>query len=161
MALDKIETTLEWPKLKCKKDIQMFLGFTNIYRLFFEGFERNMKSMTGLLGNCALYEWPPEFAKAFQDFKGLVTIAPILKHFKPICQIVVETNTSDFVNSVVLFYVIDVQLHPIAFYSRIMNKVEIKFDIHDKELHAIFGALTEWRWYLEGAHLQIQIHTDH
>jgi hypothetical protein len=32
MALDKIETILEWPKLECKQDVQMFLGFANFYR---------------------------------------------------------------------------------------------------------------------------------
>jgi len=29
MALDKIETILEWPKHECKQDIQIFLGFAN------------------------------------------------------------------------------------------------------------------------------------
>jgi hypothetical protein len=32
MALDNIETILEWPKLECKQDVQMFLGFANFYR---------------------------------------------------------------------------------------------------------------------------------
>jgi len=32
MALNKIKTLLEWPKLKCKQDVQMFLGFANFYQ---------------------------------------------------------------------------------------------------------------------------------
>jgi hypothetical protein len=36
MALDKIEPILEWPKLECKQDVQMFLAFANFYRRFFE-----------------------------------------------------------------------------------------------------------------------------
>jgi len=42
-----------------------------------------------------------------------------------------------------------------------MDKAEINYDIHDKELLAIVAALKEWRCYLEGAHHQIQIYTDH
>jgi hypothetical protein len=42
-----------------------------------------------------------------------------------------------------------------------MDKAEINYDIHDKELLAIVAALKEWRQYLEGAHHQIQIYTDH
>jgi len=43
----------------------------------------------------------------------------------------------------------------IAFYSRKMDKAEINYDIHDKELLAIVAPLKKWRRYLEGAHHQI------
>ena len=55
-----------------------------------------MKSITDLLGNGVPYEWSHECAKAFQDFKDQVPKAPILRHFEPIRQIVVETDASDF-----------------------------------------------------------------
>jgi hypothetical protein len=42
-----------------------------------------------------------------------------------------------------------------------MDEAEINHDIHDKKLLAIVAALKEWRRYLEGAHHQIQIYTDH
>jgi len=120
-----------------------------------------MKPITDLLRNGIPYEWSHDCAKAFQNFKDQVTRAPILKHFKPICQIVVETDASDFAIGAVLSQVIDERLHPIAFHSRKMDKAEINYDIHDKELVAIVAALKEWRRYLEGAHHQIQMYTDH
>jgi len=76
-------------------------------------------------------------------------------------QIVVETDASDCAIGAVLSQVIDGQLHPIAFYSTKMDKAEINYDIHNKELLAIVAALKEWRRYLEGAHYQIQIYTEH
>jgi len=156
MSLDKIESILEWPKLEIEQDVQMFWGFANFYRRFFEGFGRKMKLITDLLRNGAPYEWSLECAGAFQDFKNQVRKAPILKHFEPIRQIVVETEASDFAIGAVLSQVIDGRLQPIAFYSRTMDKAEINYDIHDKKLLAIVAVLKEWRRYLEGARHQIQ-----
>jgi len=51
MALGKIGTILGWPKLICKQDIQMILGFANFYRQFFEGFAERIKPITNLLRN--------------------------------------------------------------------------------------------------------------
>jgi len=152
MALNKIGTILEWPKLECKQDIQMSIGFANFYQRFFKGFARKMKPITDLLRNGVPYEWSHECAKAFQDFKDQVTRALILEHFEPTRQIVVETDASDFAISAVLSQVMNGQLHPIAFYSRKMDTAKINYDIHDKKLLAIVAALKEWRRYLEGAH---------
>jgi hypothetical protein len=73
----------------------------------------------------------------------------------------VETNASDFAIRAVLSQGIDGRLHPIALYSRKMDKAEINSDIHDKELLPIVAVLKKWRRYLEGAHHQIQIYTNH
>jgi len=117
MALDKNETILEWPKLECKQDVQMFLGFANFYRRFCKGFAREMNPITDLLRNGVPYECSHECAQAFQDFKDQVTKAPIVKHFQPMLHSVVETAPSDFAIGAVLSHVIDGRLHPIAFYS--------------------------------------------
>jgi len=77
MALHKIETILEWPKLECKHDVQMLLGFANFYRQLLERFERTMKPITDLLRNGVPYKWSCVCAKAVQDIKDKVTRAPI------------------------------------------------------------------------------------
>ena len=42
-----------------------------------------------------------------------------------------------------------------------MNKHEINYEIHDKELLAITSAFKEWRRYLAGARHKIIVYTDH
>ena len=42
-----------------------------------------------------------------------------------------------------------------------MNKHEINYEIHDKELLAITSAFKEWRRYLEGARHIIIVNMDH
>ena len=39
MEKEKVKGVLEWPTLKCVKDVQKFLGLANYYRWFIEGFE--------------------------------------------------------------------------------------------------------------------------
>jgi len=120
-----------------------------------------MKPITDLLTNGVPYEWSQECAKAFPIFNDQVTNSLILKHFKPMRQIAVESNASDFTIGTALSQAVDGRLHLIAFYSRNMGKAEINYDIHDQELLAIVATLKEQRCYLEGAHHQIQIYTDH
>jgi hypothetical protein len=42
-----------------------------------------------------------------------------------------------------------------------MDKGEINYEIHNKEMLAIVSAFTEWRRYLKGAAHQISVFTDH
>ena len=42
-----------------------------------------------------------------------------------------------------------------------MNKHEINYEIHDKELLAITAAFKEWCRYQEGARHKISVYTDH
>ena len=52
-------------------------------------------------------------------------------------------------------------IHPIAIHSRKMNKHEINYEIHDKELLALTSAFKEWRRNLEGARHKIVVYLDH
>jgi len=41
-------------------------------------------------------------------------------------------------------------VYPIAFHSRTFSDTELNYDVHDKELLAIFEAFKKWQHYLEG-----------
>ena len=49
----------------------------------------------------------------------------------------------------------------LAFLSKSLSPVERNYEIHDKEMLAIVGALEEWRHFVEGAEHQVEIWTDH
>jgi len=79
---------------------------------------------------------------------------PPLKHLKRLSpqlwslpigswiQITVETDTSDYALAAVLSIMTpNGELHPIAFYSQTFSAPELNYDIHDKELLAIFEAV--------------------
>src|SRR3979490_2348258 len=56
---------------------------------------------------------------------------------------------------------IDNDIHPVAFHSRTFTPPELNYDIHDKELLAIFEAFKSWCHYLERSSEAIDIVTDH
>ena len=48
-----------------------------------------------------------------------------------------------------------------AYISKLLNKAERNYEIHDKEMLAIIRCLEAWRHFLEGAKGQFEIWTDH
>jgi hypothetical protein len=93
--------------------------------------------------------------------KRRFTSAPILRHFDPTLPTVMETDASDFTNGAVLSQQVEGRLHPVAFHSRKMDKAEISYEIHDKEMLAVVSGFKEWRRYLEGTRFHIVVYTDH
>jgi hypothetical protein len=62
-------------------------------------------------------------------------------HWIPDHPIIVETDTSDYA----LVAILSIQLgngeiHPVTFHSRSFNPMELNYNVHDKELFAIFEA---------------------
>ena len=75
---------------------------------------------------------------------------------------VVETDASDYALAAILsVYNMEGALHPIAFHSHTFTGPELNYDVHDKELSAIFEVFKWWRHYLEGAAEPIDVVTDH
>jgi len=73
-----------------------------------------------------------------------------------------ETDASDYALAAILFIMTkDSEIHPIAFHSRTFSAPELNYDVHDKELLAIFEAFKIWRHYLEGSASPIDVVMDH
>jgi hypothetical protein len=91
-------------------------------------------------------------ATAFDKLKEEFTHAPLLTHWVPDSQIVVETDTSDYALAAILsIHSSDGEIHPITFHSRSFNPAELNYDTHNKELLTIFEAFKHWHQYLEGS----------
>ena len=76
--------------------------------------------------------------------------------------IVIETDTSDYALTAILSIVTkDGELHPVAFHSWSFSPMELNYDVHDKELFAIYKAFRIWHHYLEGSVAPIDVITNH
>ena len=84
-----------------------------------------------------------------------------MRHFDPELQCVIACDASDIAIGAILSQEVEGGLHPVAIYSRKMNKHEINYERQDKELLAITSAFKEWRRYLAGARHKINVYTDH
>jgi len=162
MSDDKIKIIQDWPEPKKVKDIQFFLGFANFYHRFIFNYSDIVIPLTHLTRKDIPWKFDPFCQDAFNSFKKAFTSAPILTHWIPNTQLIVETNASDYALAAILSIVNeDNEVHPVAFHSCTFTAAELNYNTHDKELLAIFEAFKIWQHYLEGPAYPIDVVTDH
>src|SRR6201999_167524 len=83
-------------------DVQSFLRFANFYRQFISHYSAIVKPLTNLTRKEIEFTWSPHCQEAFAGLKKAITSAPILAHFHPDCQIIVETDTSNYAVTAIL-----------------------------------------------------------
>jgi len=73
-----------------------------------------------------------------------------------------KTDASDYALAAILSIMTkDNEIHSIAFHSRTFSAPELNYNVHDKELLAIFEAFKIWQHYLERSASPIDVVTDH
>ena len=84
-------------------------------------------------------------------------------HWIPDAPLIVKTDASDYTLAAILSTAspTDNQVHLIAFHSWTFNSVELNYDVHNKELLAIFEAFKVWHHYLKGSPTLVDIVADH
>lgn len=161
MDPSKVEVIQKWPPPRRTKDIQSFLGFANFYRRFIHDYSKITVPLTRLTRKGTDWDWTDDCQRAFDALKAAFTTAPVLTHWIPDAPLVIETDASDYALAAILSIYVNGDLHPIAFHSRTFTSPELNYDVHDKELLAIFEAFKRWRHYLEGSATPIDVITDH
>ncbi len=73
-----------------------------------------------------------------------------------------KTHTLDYTLAAIIFIVNEEnKVYLVTFHSHTFTIAELNYDIHDKELLAIFEAFKIWWHYIEGPVYPINIVTDH
>jgi len=130
--------------------------------MFYPKLRRVARPLTGLTKKDREWSWNAEADVAFSELKRRFTTAPILAHFDPAKEVIIETDALDFAIGAILSQRDEEKrLHPVAFHSRKFQPAEIHYEIHDKELLVVVDALKHWRRYCEGATHQVQVYSDH
>ena len=118
MSDDKIKIIQDWPESKKVKDIQSFLGFANFYRRFIFNYSDIVIPLTRLTRKDIPWKFDSSCQDAFNSLKKAFTSAPILTHWIPNAQLIVETDALDYALTAILSIVNkDNEVHPVAFYS--------------------------------------------
>ena len=157
----KVQTIQDWPTPRRVRDVQAFIGFANFYRRFIEGYSEQILPLTQLTKKNEPWLWSTQCQTAFESLKTAFTSAPILVHCDPDNPMIVETDTSDHALAAILSTRVNSNVHPIAFHSQTFSATELNYDVHDKELLAIFEAFRKWRHYLEGTPTLVDVFMDH
>jgi len=102
MSDAKVKTIREWPEPKKVKDIQSFLGFANFYRRFIFNYSDIVIPLTRLTRKNTPWNFDDDCKIAFNTLKQAFISAPILMHWVPDAQLVVETDASDYALAAIL-----------------------------------------------------------
>ena len=162
MSKRKVESMKNWKPPRLVKEVQIFIGFANIYRRFIKDFSKICTPITETLkGDKTKFFCGDKQNRAFEELKTRFITAPIPEHFYPDRETVVETEASEFALGCVLSQFKERRLHPVAFHSMKLNDAERNYEIHDKELLAILQVFKEWKHYLVGSDKPITVYTNH
>lgn len=161
----KLETIADWPTPASVKDVQSFLGFTNFYRRFIDGYAHIVVPLNALTKKdvrAAPFTLTPAAADAFSMLKHVFMSQPVLSHFDPNLPCTLATDTSDFAIAGVLHQPdSDGLLHPVAFFSRKLSPAEINYEVYNKELLAIVESFRDMRAWLIGTDPPVSVVSDH
>ena len=103
MSTRKVDSIRKSKVPRSVKEVQIFLGFANFYRRFIENFSKICKPITETLkGDKQKFSWGREQNIEFEKLKQRFTTAPILAHFYPERETVIETDASDFALGAIL-----------------------------------------------------------
>ncbi|KAI2657431.1 Transposon Tf2-8 polyprotein [Labeo rohita] len=164
MDQEMVQAIQEWPTPSTIKELKRFLGFSNFYRRFINGYSMITTQLTSLLrGKPKHLVWNPAAHEAFHRLKSIFCTAPLLRHPDPDLPFRAEVDASTSgVEAVLSQAVSDPPLfHPCAYFFRKLTMAEQNYDVGNRELLAIKLALEEWRHWLEGSVHQFTIITDH
>ena len=160
MASDKVQVIQDWPELQKIKDIQSFLGFANFYQCFIPKYSEITVPLTCHTHKGTAWDFSEKCQSAFMSLKQAFTTAPILAHWFPGTPLIIEMDALDYALTAILSTIslTNSEIHLITFHSQTFT---LPYDIHDKELLAIFEAFKIWRHYLTGSLTPVDVVTDH
>jgi hypothetical protein len=158
----KVDGILSWPKPRNVMDVQALAGFTGFYQCFIDGYAKLFAPLYKLTKKGILWQWDKEQEKAFQLIKQAFTTAPVLlmpNIDKPFC---IECDASGYATEAVLEQKGEDNLWlPTMYISKAMDPAEHNYDIHNKELLAVFQLFKAWRHYLKEANYQVDVFSYH
>lgn len=157
----KVDVVRSWQYPSTVRGIQSFLGFCNFYRRFIKRYGVIAKPLVDLTRANVPFRFDSSCAYAFDTLKAALTSAPLLQHYDPELECMLETDASDGVVACVLSQKHGEDWLPVAYYSKTMAPAELNYEVHDKEMLAIIKGFKNWRAELTSTPHQIRVFTDH
>jgi transposase InsO family protein len=159
---DKIAAVKEWPEPRSTKDVQRFLGLTNFFRRFVQGYSSIAAPLLNLAsgnyrGDAFLRQFTPPVARAFERLKLALTHTPVLAHPDPNKPYTVVSDASVNGTGAVLLQ----EGRPIAYHSHKFTSTERGYHTGEQELLGVILALQEFRCYVQGCVGGLTVDTDH
>ena len=131
--------------------LRSLLGMVNYYGKFLGQISTTLAPLYRLLKKRTPWRWGSAETEAFEQVKQQLVKAPVLEHYDPDKPLTLATDASPYGVGAVLSHVMsDGSEKPIAYASRTLNVVEIKYSQIDKEALAIVFGVKRFHQFLFG-----------
>jgi hypothetical protein len=131
------------------KEIQSFLGKINFLRRFVPNFAEIVKLITDMLKKNNEVKWTAESKASFSHIKKFISEAPVLASPDYLKDFLIFSFASEHTLAVVLLQKNEEGFEqPIAFFSKSLRDVELKYNIMEKQAYAMVKALKAFRTYV-------------
>ncbi|KAJ0183794.1 hypothetical protein K1T71_000217 [Dendrolimus kikuchii] len=153
---EKVKAVKELEPPKDKKALQRVLGMFNYVSKFIPGYADITAPLRNLLKTDVDYRWEKNHDSCFEQLKNLLTNAPVLAFYQPEKELTLSVDAS----SVGLGAVLLQEGRPIAYSSKALTDVQMRYSQIEKELLAICFGVEKFKQYLIGRN-SVRVETDH
>jgi hypothetical protein len=157
--LAKVESILNFPRPKDRKQLRSYLGVAGYFRKFMPHFAHVAASLTNLLRKGTRFVWTDEAEKAFLDLKSRLASKPILRPPDFELPFSMAVDSSNVAVGAYLFQTVNGIEHPICYYSKRLNVHQQHYATVEKEAFALISAVKVFNVYF-GSH-PVTVYTDH
>ena len=159
---DKIQGMLEYSRPRNRKEVMRFLGMAGFYRRFIRNYADLVIPLTDLTRKKVTFQWTPSCEEAFLKLKKTLAYKPVLQAPQFEFQFTLEVDASERgVEAVLSQAGEDGRDHPVAFYSKKLDKHKKNYATIEKEALAILMALQHFEVYVSSTKAPVHIRTDH
>ena len=133
---EKLQAVANWPISKSVTDVRRFLGFTNFFRRFIQGYSSVSRPLEVLTGKKAVFSWNTEHQEAFEKLRNALLTAPVLQIADTSRPFRVVSDASDnaiAIGGVLLQQDDDSEWHPVPYSSRRLRPEESRYAIKERE----------------------------
>ncbi|GBG64643.1 hypothetical protein CBR_g45698 [Chara braunii] len=155
----KVASIRDWPHPQSVTEMRSFLGMTGYHRTFVKNYSIVAAPLTDLTRLDTPWEWTDKCEAAFRHLKHALTHYEVLKLPDPDKPFIVTTDASQYGIGAMLAQQEGPKLRPIEYMSKKMPSQKLAKSTYEKELYAVYKALTHWRHYLFGRFFILR--TDH
>lgn len=161
----RVKAIDEYPLPKTVRDLKRFLGMVNFYRTsiphaaVYQAPLNKYMCGNNTRQNNKNIEWTEETREAFNQCKNSLKKAIALGPPEPDAPLSLMTDASQTCVGAVLQQYVNKQWKPIAFFSKPLSQAQQGYSTYDRELLAIYMAISHFQSYCEGH--EVIIYTDH
>lgn len=132
-----VQDVEKWPVPQNLKELQAFLGLTNYYRRFVQGYADIARSLHNLTRKGVTYHWEAEQEVAFGALKKALITAPILAYPLAEGRMILDTDAANFSIGAVLPQEQGQVERVISYSSRRLGPIQERYCVTRRELLAV------------------------